>query len=543
MARLRQTLSVDRAQLARLRTPRTDFLIERPDGPDRWTIEEGPFYRYQRTLEVASNPDPDGRFQVTERFDYRLAVPLWWPYLFFPVRAALRTTNREPRRRVWWPKEIVSANTSTLVALLGTLGMIGGYVGVVIGQSITFASAEFGVDDAVQANTLAAVRIGVALSTVLLWMADRRGRRPLLIGLTLGSILFTVLGGFSGDMVTLGVTQAIARGLTTGMATLSALAAAEEVPASSRALAISFLSLMSGLGAAFVALMLPLADQTFQFPLITGEVGGWRLIYLLPTVFFPLAIWAARRLPETQRYEVAEEYQTSDKINWWWFTLVAFTSFTAFIFFTPASQLRNEYLVDDLNFTGERVLLFLFVASIPATIAVPAGGYIADRFGRKGFGSFALATCSVFIAISFLVGDNAILWITAPIGAALALSTIPALRGYGIELFPTRARGKVGGWLDLISVSGSATGLLIVGALAVRWDNLGQAVAVTAPAAVITAAVILLLYPETAQKELEEFNPGDQRLPRRTDAAEKGPAANDADPEREADTGTATEPV
>lgn len=501
MARLEHTITIDRAALERLRRPRGDLLIERPAGPDRWTVELGPFRRYERRLEVAAE-GPD-RFVVTEHVDYRLALPLWWPYLWLLFRRALRDTDRRPRRRWWWPREVVAAETSTLIAHLGTVGMMSGYMGVLISQSITFAADDFGADDAVQANTLAAVRIGVLLSLVFLGRADRIGRRPLVLGFALAAIVFSALGSVSTGMVSLGASQTVARGLTTGLLTLLTLASTEEVPASSRALSISFMTLTTGFGAALVLWVLPLADL---------GPGAWRILYLVPLAFLPLLWWVRSELPETRRYRAAEEHHAPAPINWRRFALIASAAFLGAIYLSPASQFRNEFLRDDLGFSATDVSTFQLLVSLPATMAVPIGGMMADRFGRRWYGASALALSVIFSAVSYQ-STGWVLWVTGGLGVCLAAAAVPALRGYQTELFPTRARGRVGGMLDVLSQAGSALGLVVVGQLATRWADLGDAIGVLVVAPLLVAALIIVAFPETAQRELEEFNPGDPRLP------------------------------
>ncbi|MEL7210833.1 MAG: hypothetical protein AAGK32_21795, partial [Actinomycetota bacterium] len=104
------------------------------------------------------------------------------------------------------------------------------------------------------------------------------------------------------------------------------------------------------------------------------------------------------------------------------------------------------------------------------------------------------------------------LWLFASAGVVLGGASIPALRGYQTELFPTRARAKVGGMLDTIAVAGSATGLVIVGYLSERWDDLGNAITSLLVAPLLCVVVIVVFFPETARRELETFNPEDPPL-------------------------------
>ncbi len=510
MSTVTSTWLADKATLDNLLKPRTDLVREVAvgnDGDDHvFELEEGPFSHYRRTVTVHGDlqrRDPDAALPTaTERVEFKLAIPLWWPYLWLLFRQAFRSADRTPRRRWWWPQEIVSAETAQLIAVAGTIGTMAGYLGVIIGQTITFAARDFGAAVDAQANTLAAVRIGVLLSFVFLRYADRIGRRPLMIWMAAGAIGFTAIGALAPSLAVLGISQAIARGLTTGLITVVGLAATEEVPASSRALAVAFVTMTTGFGAALVVWTLPLADLV---------VGGWRLIFVFPLAFLPLLWWLSRRLPETRRYVVADQAESSGDIKWGRFVMLAATSFVFLMFLSPASQLRNDFLVDDRGFSAFDVTVFQLLVSIPSTASIPIGGYLADVIGRKKVGATAIAIGAVGYTASYQLAGPA-MWVAALVGFCSMNAAVPALRGYSTELFPTKARGRVGGMLDVVGVAGSALGLVLVGSLAVRWDDLGSGIGAMMFGPLIAVSIILLVFPETANQELEQLNPDDPDL-------------------------------
>ncbi|MEZ5228270.1 MAG: MFS transporter [Acidimicrobiales bacterium] len=284
----------------------------------------GPFRRYRRT--VVTIEEADSSRVVEETFDFRLAI-IVWAFLFHPLmKRALVDPDRRPQGRWWWPASVIGEQTTRLVSLLSILSVIAGYLGVIIGQTIAFAARDFDVGDDVQSNTLAAVRIGVIVSVVLIRRADLIGRRPLLLGFTFGAIGFTVLGALSPNMVVLGATQAIARGFDTGLLTLLSLAVLEEVPAGVRSLGVGLMGMASGLGAGFVIMVLPVADTS---------PGGWRWVYAVAAVFLPVPWWVARNLPETRRFVAAEQHHAPGDIDRRIFLLLAFAAFAGAMFFSP----------------------------------------------------------------------------------------------------------------------------------------------------------------------------------------------------------------
>ena len=499
MPKVEFTSTVGADDLAGLRVERRDLVREHKAGDDRWELEEGPFTHYHRSLEV--EPLADG-YRVTETTHYTLATPVWSILIRWPMSRALRSYDRRPRRRWWWPQEVVSARTATLVSSLCVISVMFGYLGVIIGQTIAFAAADFGSSDSAEANTLAAVRIGVLISVLLIHRADRIGRRPLILGFTTAAVLFTMVGALAPSLVWLGAAQTVARGLTTGLITLVVLAATEEVPAGVRAFSISLLTISAALGAGMVVWALPLDD------LIDG---GWRIIYLIPGIFLPLLWWLSPQLTETRRFKAATDHSAPAEIKWSRFALLGGSAFAGALFLSPASQLRNEYLSDDLGYSATDVSAFQLIIALPASTAVILAGLAADRMGRRKIGSIGLAIGVIMTAISFqFVGPT--LWFAASAGVVFTGAAFPATRGYQTELFPTRARAKVGGLLDVVGVTGSAVGLITMGYLSERWDDLGSAIGVMVFAPILVAVAIATIYPETASTELEKFNPTDPNL-------------------------------
>ena len=89
----------------------------------------------------------------------------------------------------------------------------------------------------------------------------------------------------------------------------------------------------------------------------------------------------------------------------------------------------------------------------------------------------------------------------------------PALGAYGPELFPTAARGKANGVLQVVSVTGAALGLIVAGRVAESTGRLADGLFVLLPLALVVAILALAVFPETARRELEDINPEDAAPP------------------------------
>src|SRR5205807_8584639 len=124
---------------------------------------------------------------------------------------------------------------ATVLATLALLSIVTGYLGSLLTQTITYAASEFGAHKSAQGIALGSVRADVVFSLVLVALADRRGRRPLLLATTAAGCALTALGALAPTLVTLAGSQIVARGCVTASAVLIAIMAAEEMPAGSRA--------------------------------------------------------------------------------------------------------------------------------------------------------------------------------------------------------------------------------------------------------------------------------------------------------------------
>lgn len=495
---------VDDAGLARLVAPRDGLIAEAPDGGGSWTVRSGPVRDYRRTLEVVRGDD--GHHDVVEHIRFSLAVPFFAPLFALPVRATLAKESAriaagtaESETQPWWaPPDRLDRRAATVIALLSVLSLVGGYLGTLITQTITFAVERFDGDDADQSFVLAAVRVGVLLALVIAAASDRRGRRTLLLGTSLAAILLAATGALAPSLAWLGASQTIARGLSTALALLVGIVAAEELPAGSRAYGVSVMALAAGLGAGMCVWALPLADL---------GPDGWRLLYLIPLLALPLLVRVARLLPETRRF-AAHRHEAPAVVDRGRLGLLAVSGFLSSLFLAPASQFQNEFLRSERGFSAARISAFTLLTTTPAGIGVAVGGRLADVRGRRRVAAVGLVGGVCFTVVSFLVPGWP-MWAASAIGSIVAAATVPALGVYGPELFPTSGRGRANGLITLVGVAGSSVGLLLVGQLSDRLDGIGPAISILAVGPLLLAVLVLTRYPETAHRELEELNPSD----------------------------------
>ena len=483
-------------EIDRILAPRDDLVLEEPDPEGGFGSATGPFGTYHRDVE--DEVAPDGTRVITETTEFTLSLGAW-RVIFNPLVARAIRRRRPPGSQPWWaPPDRFGEREAAVLAMLCALVMISGYLGTLITQTITFAADEFGSNDRSQGLALAAVRVGVVISLAVVAMADRRGRRRLLIGSAIAGCVTTVIGAAAPNLVWLGATQTVARGFATALALLVVVVAAEEMPAGSRAYAISVLALAAALGAGTAVWFLPLADL---------GVSAWRILYVIPVVGIVLAWHVGRSLPESRRYEVAHQRPPtrSDPRRIW---LLAASGLLLAVFTAPASQFQNEFLRSEHGFSALRITVFTLLTSTPGGIGVLVGGRLADLRGRRIVGAVAVVGGVSMTVVMYLAAGWGI-WVASAIGSVVGSAAVPALGVYGPELFPTTSRGRTNGVITAVGVLGSSIGLLVAGSLSDRFDSFGPAMALLATGPAVLAVLIIVAYPETAHLELEEINPQD----------------------------------
>ncbi|MPY92463.1 MAG: MFS transporter [Acidimicrobiia bacterium] len=524
MARLHLHHDVDAAGLAALRRPRDDVVREKPaadggapggelaDGAadvERFAPAAGPFSRYTRTLQARPSGD-DGRWTVDERIVFRLAVPFWSPLLVLPVKRALRRPRYDGRQPWWAPPGRLDAEEARTLSLLAILALVYAYLGTLLSQTLTYAAESFDAGTRAQGALLAAVRVGVLATLVAAAAADRVGRRRLVRGCLTAACLVMSTAALAPGLWWFGGAQTLSRGLTTATEVIVLILAAEELPARSRAWGVSVLTLAAGLGSGMVVWHLPLVGLGPQ---------AWRLLYLPPLAFCVVVAWAARRLPESRRFRAAAAATGTahlPKVTWREIdrhirrrlALLGGSAVLLLCFSSPVSQFGNHFLRTERAMSPELITVFTLVTSTPAAVGVYLGGRLCETWGRRRVGALGIAGGTIFAVFSYQTFGWA-LWATSLGTTVLAGMTLPAMRVYQPELFPTQLRGLANGLIVLTGVIGTVVGVLAVGALSELWGSLSWPITLLSVAPLAVALLVLTVYPETANRELEELNPDD----------------------------------
>ena len=411
-------------------------------------------------------------------------------------------------RRSSDPDAVFNHHQATLLSSTAAVIAIVTFGGALFGQHAHLVANAFDVSDASLGVSLAVIRGGVLIVLLAGTLADRRGRRVVILLGLVGSCLCNALSALAPSMATLTAAQTLQRGLLATTVTIAGIAAIEEAPEGARAFTTSMLGLSAGFGYGFAVASVPIADLGPQ---------AWRIGHLVGAstlVFFPSLL---RHLRETTRFHELSTHaeiprgKMSEVLDHTYgrrFVLLAIVGFLTNVFSAPSSQYLNTYLTDEHHFAGLDIAIFRGVTSmVPGVVGLLLAGHLAERFGRKPVAIITLLAATL-AQMGFFWSTGPVIWIAGAIAVTAAAGTAVSLGTLDTELFPTETRGTSNGMLIVVSVVGSATGLLLAGFLADQLGGIGHAITWCGLASLLAVLVVFRL-PESRAHSLEELSPSE----------------------------------
>lgn len=447
----------------------------------------------------------DGRHLVR----YRLPIPyfgfLWAPWVARRARQIERAADAGeplPNDTPWWaPPEPLTARASEALAALCLITMLWSYGGgtlSLLSLTLPYAADGFGVDNSELATGLAVVRAGVVLALVLGPLADRFGRRRLVVAAACAHCVLAAAIGLAPSFDLYIAGHMLLRCIDTALAIAIAVLVVEIVPAGSRAVALSLVGLAAGGGIVLAVISLPLAA--------TGR-AGFAVVYLLQLLAIPLILHAARYVGESTRFlrHAHEPHRYREVLRGIYrrrLLLIGATTFLAAAFTAPTLEFTTRYLDDEHGFSSFGIVVFLAATGLPSFPMLIIGGGLSDLTSRKAVG-VPLVGASALAYAGFYLASGWLIWPLALAGAMCGAAGGAALAPYASELFATRMRSEAQTLHLVIGVTGSAVGLGIVSVLSDPL-GLGASISVLAVLPLVALVIVAAAYPETARRELEE---------------------------------------
>jgi len=413
-----------------------------------------------------------------------------------------------PRPSRLLPPASFTPEAAALVATVCALAALANYGGALFGQNADSVADTFGISNRGLGVALAVSRAGVLVSLVAGALADRRGRRRLLLACFAGVCAANLVSALAPGFLVFSGAQLFTRAFLNAALVIGAIAVVEEAPDGARAWALSMFALASGAGFAIAVLLLPLSDLGSQ---------AWRVAFALSALSVVFLPRLARNLRETRRYAAVAartEHRGRvralfDRTYGWRFVLVGLAAFLSNVLSAPAAQLTNRFLSDEHGFSNSAIALFRGVTNgLPGLVGIVIAGRLAETRGRRPVGIVALALTSA-LTMAFFLGSGGTLWVTSAFAIIAAASAGLVIGAFETELFPTEVRGTSNALLLVCAVTGSVTGLLVATNVEGAVGGLGRAIALCGVAPLLAAFLVLPWLPEPADRTLDEISPSE----------------------------------
>lgn len=354
--------------------------------------------------------------------------------------------------------------------------------------SLYFAPVFFpGGDQTAQLlQTSAVFAVGFFARPVGAWMlgvfADRAGRKSALslaVGaMCLGSLIVALTPGYAriGAAAPVILTGArLLQGLSLGGEYgASAVYLAEMAGKSRRGLWSSF-QFVTLIGGQIAALLVAIVLQAILSP-AKLQAWGWRIPFVIGALLALVVWWIQTRLEETASFRAVQAQERRGSVTWRLilehprecgiiFALTAGGSLSFYVFTTYI----QTFLVNTAHFTKAVANQVTLASLIVYLFAQPAGGWLADRVGRRTLlaaafvGGAAIAwpvmnalahTHNAFLAFALISGALIVLSGYSSVSAVVKSELFPAeVRGLGVALPYALANAVFGGTAEYVALA------------------------------------------------------------------------------------------
>ncbi len=400
------------------------------------------------------------------------------------------------------PPEPIPREHRNLLLLVGAAYFIAGYDVNIYGFAAKQIQASFAIPEEDIGIVIAIFRLGVIPALALAYLADRIGRRNLLMITLAGAAVTTVWTAFAQSLEEFIAAQTIARIFIYTEEILCMVVIAEEFSERTRGWAAGQLGALGALGGGAAALVFALVNQ---LPF------GWRAIYALGAIPLLWLLWARRALPETRRFrERAQSGSISPLLslvrNYPERLLLVVVMCLIFgITVGTTVPLASSYLQGTHQWHPWQVSLLVLGAGFVSILGTTTAGTLSDKYGRRAVIAVSVLTAAISFALFFAwaTGPWLVLFWTTGLFALLASDVLKA--SLGAELFPTSHRSLAASIRFASSLFGGILAFVVERELFLYFGSHGPAIASLAVLAPLCLVPVFFL-PEPARKTLEEIS-------------------------------------
>ena len=318
------------------------------------------------------------------------------------------------------------------------------------------------------------------------WLADRFGRRLMVLVSVTGVAIAGILISLSHSYVTLIVFLMLAALMGGGYHPASGAAISSSVPPEYR-------------GRAFGVHFVGGSSAFWVVPLLAAPIAvalGWRGSYLtlsIPTIVLGILLYiliGSRIKHQASEPQEIKNEATAQPAHVPWQKLVPFIliSVTAGTIIRSVSAYLSLYAVDNLGVSEAAAAMLMAIAPAVGFIAAPVGGYLSDRFGSM---TVLLVTSYLGIPFIYLLGIASSATTLAAIMVAIGIvssARMPTSESYITGNTPERRRATI---LGLYFFAGTEAFGLLTPVIGNLIDRVGFHSTFTIASAVMGAVVIV----------------------------------------------------
>lgn len=398
-----------------------------------------------------------------------------------------------------------------LLAMVALALLFEEYDSAMLISALKHIARDLGMADQDLGLHLGLIRLGALPAFFCVPLADRFGRRPVFIASTVALGVLTFGTAFVMTPTQFVVLQALTRTFFVTGTAVAFVIVTEEFPAQHRGWGMGMLAALGSMGHGLSAMLF---SQIERLPF------GWRSLYvvgIVPVLFLPAFL---RRVPETKRFSdmkagfaagpatvfasVVEPMRMLFATHPLRALGLAACGFLVAAATLPSFQFSGFYTLEKLGWKPGHYSGMVIAGGAVGIIGNIAAGRLGDIFGRKAVGFVMLA---LFPLASFLFYRGSS-WVVAVAWVPLVFCFMGGrvmLKALSTELFQTSFRSAAAGLFAVMEAMGAVAGMFAI-YLYDTEDVLRLARIVPFVALlVVGAAFLLLLFPETKQRELEEI--------------------------------------
>jgi putative MFS transporter len=387
-----------------------------------------------------------------------------------------------------------------LFSLLGAVVVVEGFDTNVANIVLPFVGTTFAAGQTMLANGLAAIALGAVAAFFTIRLADRWGRRPVLLAAVVAFSTLSLVTAFAQTFGQFVALQFLARTALVTQLTIAYILLTEALRPDIRGRVNGLLAAFASVGAALPAALLE--------PSITAGYG-WRGLFVIGALPLLVVPWLWRCVRESEAFVAQRSAGTtlpsvrqqlarmlSDDlrgrflcVSALWFVVNFWVAATMFFFAYYATRERG-WTPHDLQVVAPFGLVCAFAGYALA-------GRLMDAIGRRPTAALLLVVAIAATAVCFNARSSvvvAVAWV-----ALQALQGIwPVAYTLTSELFPTEVRATANGLAhNLLGRWGQVAAPVAVGQLAAVFGSTAQAVTVLALVNLLALPLLRWGLPET----------------------------------------------